>query len=74
MSGSGPKRERCDRVRTLQLPTMHSEIRGLKEFQPSLFQPYRVLGVRAPTADLNRPWKAEPPEWLSLLGTSQCDA
>ncbi|KAH6947436.1 hypothetical protein HPB50_018923 [Hyalomma asiaticum] len=34
----------------------------------------RVLAARATSLDLSRPWKAGLPLWLSLLGTSLCDA
>ncbi|KAH8035571.1 hypothetical protein HPB51_007008 [Rhipicephalus microplus] len=36
VSGSGAERVESDKVRTLQLPTVYSEIRGLPEFQPCL--------------------------------------
>ncbi|KAH7957390.1 hypothetical protein HPB52_018491 [Rhipicephalus sanguineus] len=37
-SGSGPEREKFDKAMTLQLPTVYSEVRGLKEFRSRLVQ------------------------------------
>ncbi|KAL1472190.1 hypothetical protein MTO96_023098 [Rhipicephalus appendiculatus] len=37
---------------------------------PAVTVPGHVLGVRASTPVPNRPWRAEPPVWRYLLGTS----
>ncbi|KAL1415829.1 hypothetical protein MTO96_028669 [Rhipicephalus appendiculatus] len=37
---------------------------------PAVTVPGHVPGVRASTLVPNRPWRAEPPVWRSLLGTS----
>ncbi|KAL1484813.1 hypothetical protein MTO96_049947 [Rhipicephalus appendiculatus] len=65
-------RTRTREVRHVQDAPAGHRVPGSTRLQgvPAVIVPGHVLGVRVSTPGSNRPWRAEPPVWRYVLGTS----